>query len=173
MCVSTYRHTHTPLPAENIPDPWLSLTKEALSCLALQTERLVPSYLQTLRLIPCPKHLASARMNIPKENCMLSMPLLPLLTRETSIHSSRAPSRKLAGCPSPRPTPQPTFSALSVGTQGTWTKYTVCPRVSKLAVMCLSLTRLWTALGQGPPVFYLCISGFSVSVSGRLLTFGT
>lgn len=68
------------------------------------------------------------------------------------------------------PTPQPKLSALSVGTQGTSTKYRIYHSRSKLSAMRLSPTWLQTALGQGLLVFHIFVSLAPATVSGRLLT---
>lgn len=60
-------------------------------------------------------HHTSVRMSSSKDSLALSRSSLTLLTRESSIHPSRAFSSKLVGGPSPRPPPQPSLSALSVG----------------------------------------------------------
>lgn len=114
---------------------------------------------------PTPQsHLLSQTSGFHKNE--LSQRVFPILHsfahssyQETSIHPSRASSRELAGCASPMPTPQPMLSALAIGTQGPSTKYVIFCSGSKWSAVCLSFTRLRTALRQGLHIFHSCTSG--------------
>lgn len=98
---------------------------------------------------------------------MLRVSAYPAYQRNLSFFFWSRP-QEAYGRPAPVPTPQPKLCALSVGTQGTWTNWTIYPSVSKASVMCLSLTRLGTALGQGRQGIHLCVSGFCHCVTWLL-----
>lgn len=126
-----------------ITDPLLSITGKILGCLVQQTE------LSTLWMPPIPSliscfiHQASIRMNFPKSTSHSSC-LCSFFLQGTSVHSSRASSRELAGNPSPMPTLHLKLSALSLGTQGMLTKYInrIYHSGSKFSAMYLSPSRL-------------------------------